>query len=76
MNSYQQLCSIIAGFTDQKIQDGNEIFQEFISQLPEPIAKNLTITATDSDDQNRLFNYGCDYLVKYFSDDFNKNSNL
>jgi len=76
MNSYQQLCRIIAGFTDQKIQDSDEIFQEFISQLPEPIAKNHSFTATDSDNQNKLFNYGCDYLVKYFSDDFNKNSNL
>jgi len=34
--------------------------------------KLYNLIHTESDDMNRFFNYGCDYLVKRFEDSFNK----
>jgi formate dehydrogenase major subunit len=34
--------------------------------------KKYALVSTDNDNINRMFNYGCDYLVKYFEDEFSK----
>jgi len=34
--------------------------------------KSYKLTYTDKDDMNRLFDYGCDNLIKRFEDSFNK----
>ncbi|MDR3665347.1 MAG: FAD-dependent oxidoreductase [Ignavibacteriaceae bacterium] len=76
-DSCEQLIAIIAAL-------GNRISYKSIPDITAAIAtglqkakinppvKKYNFTITDNDDNNRNYKYGCDYLFKYFEDDFLK----
>jgi formate dehydrogenase major subunit len=51
-----------------------DIMSERFSALPEQKEKDkkFTLAYTDEDNPSRMFNYGCDYLIKKFDDEFEK----
>jgi hypothetical protein len=63
---------------------GNRINYKNIADVTAALASNLqkieikvprkkyNFTVTDDDDNNRNYEYGCDYIVKSFEDDFLK----
>jgi len=76
LNSLEQLCNLISNFTEQKTLDSDAVFEEFLTQLPQTMIKNHIFTITANDNSSRLFDYGCDYIVKRFSDEFINNLSL
>jgi hypothetical protein len=76
-NSCDQLMDIMSGLGNKikykSIQDitsaiANEL-QKIENKVPR---KKYNFTITDDDNNNRNYEYGCDYLVKSFEDDFQK----
>ncbi|MFK5856846.1 MAG: molybdopterin-dependent oxidoreductase, partial [Bacteroidota bacterium] len=68
--SYEQLTNIIEKLgvnSNSKLED---IRMEAISFLSLVKQDKLKFVNTNADNNNRLFDYGCDYIVKYFDDDF------
>ena len=48
-----------------------DVFMEFISLLPlNKDHSKLSFPVTGKDDFNRIFDYGCDSVVKRFEEDF------
>ncbi len=70
--NYEQVLDLLAKFGDtNKNDDFIDVMMELISMLP-PAAEetNYRFSNTEKDNFNRIFDYGCDHLVKYFEDDF------
>ena len=76
LNSLEQLCNLISNFTEQKTLDSDAVFEEFLTQLPQTMIKNHIFTITNADNSNRMFDFGCDNIVKRFSDEFINNLSL
>jgi len=74
-DSIQQLISIMKGFGMNGLESREDVFAEVIHLLPqteeEVPAEKLSLSFTHDDNPNRLFNYGCDSLVKRFEEEFN-----
>ena len=74
MDSVRQLTGILKGFGLNGLNSREEVFREFISQLPKPgedhPADDLTLVCTSGDSPERVFRYGCDSLVKRFEEEF------
>ena len=71
-NSFEQLISILEKFGFKKLDNVIDVMMEAISMLPENENISYTFTITDGAKPNRIFDYGCDYLVKYVEDEFSK----
>lgn len=74
IDSIQQLISILKQFGLNGLENHEDLFPEIIRLLPQteeemPVDK-LSLFYTTEDNPNRLFNYGCDYLVKRFEEEF------
>jgi anaerobic selenocysteine-containing dehydrogenase len=74
MDSVRQLTGILKGFGLNGLNSREEVFREFVSQLPKPgedhPADDLTLVCTSGDSPERVFRYGCDSLVKRFEEEF------
>jgi formate dehydrogenase major subunit len=73
-NSYQQLIDLMKMFgITNKVNITNNITIEIASLLRENISEDvdLKLNYTKEDSDNRKFNYGCDYVVKRFEEEFN-----
>jgi formate dehydrogenase major subunit len=68
--NYQQLIELLNNFDFNGLSNPEEIRKEAISLLPENLEFEYTFEYTDKDNSNfRLFNHGCDSVVKYFDDE-------
>jgi predicted molibdopterin-dependent oxidoreductase YjgC len=79
MSNIEQLLGLLKIFGVNGQADKEDILHEIfaslkINDLPETeIAKNsMTLNFTVGDDNNRIFNFGCDSVVSYFEKDFVK----
>ncbi len=78
--NHEQLKDILAKFGDHTEQsDVTDVMMEVISILQIEKVSKYKFTFTDNDNINRIFNYGCDSLVKsfenYFDEKINKSLN-
>jgi predicted molibdopterin-dependent oxidoreductase YjgC len=72
-NSCEQLIKLNEKFGFKGLNDVVDVMMEAINMLPqEEENKKHVFRNTDNDNPNKLFEYGCDYIVKYFEDGFNK----
>ena len=74
VDSILQLVEMLKRFGLNGLKNREEVFEEIIKVLPhveeEPEAATLTLQYTLDDNQNRAFDYGCDYLVKRFEGEY------
>jgi len=69
----EQLIRLLEKFGHKGLNDVIDVMMEAISMLPQiPEKHMLTFKVTENDDQNRLFDFGCDNIVKYFDEGFRK----
>jgi formate dehydrogenase major subunit len=62
--SYEQVNDILALFDSSVSGDIHDVMMEAISLLPtHRECHKLTLTWTNQDNENRMFDYGCDYLM-------------
>jgi formate dehydrogenase major subunit len=71
--SFEQLSELLHKFGAEKLNDVDDAMMEVFSLIPDNGAGKHLFINTDSDNGNRMFNYGCDYIVKYFDDEFESN---
>ena len=71
-NSCEQLISIMEKFGFKGLLEVMDVMMEAISMLPENENTKYIFNITDGAKPNRIFDYGCDHLVKYFEDEFSK----
>lgn len=70
--TYQQLTDLLEKFGFCCLDSINDIFDEAISLLPqEVVERKYEFHSTDKDNFKRLFNYGCDNMIKQFDENFN-----
>lgn len=69
-SAIEQLLDIIAKFGYKGLSDVTDVMMEAISLLPDNDVERFEFTSTQNDNQNRIFNFGCDNLVKYTDDYF------
>ncbi|NOZ47599.1 MAG: FAD-dependent oxidoreductase [Chlorobi bacterium] len=75
-SSIQQLLELLNKFGSDKLKDIHDVKSEIASLLSISLEKeNHSFTTTDIDNYNRIFNYGCDYIVKKFNTEFNERMN-
>jgi formate dehydrogenase major subunit len=69
----KQLIKILEKFGQKELTDVVDVMMESINLLPtiEESSKHLFCLTSD-ENQNRMFEYGCDHLVKYFEESFEK----
>jgi hypothetical protein len=75
---FEQLIDLMKMFgVKNKLDITNNITIEIASLLNDIKSKEVksTLQFTESDNQNRIFNYGCDYLVKRFEEEFQTSFN-
>ncbi|TRZ76010.1 MAG: hypothetical protein D4R97_01465 [Bacteroidetes bacterium] len=71
MTNLGQLSGILKKFGFAEVPSSKDVFMEFISLLPQDKEfSKLSFHATGEDDFNRIFDYGCDAIVKRFEEDF------
>ena len=74
MDSIHQLINILKSFGLNGLAGREDVFSEIIRLLPQTDedapAEKLALIYTHDDNSNRSFNYGCDYIVKRFEEDF------
>jgi len=68
--SYEQLTNILEKFGVKCKTKLEDIRMEAISFLSLVKQDKLRFIHTKGDNNNRIFEHGCDYIVKYFDDDF------
>ncbi len=68
--SYEQLTNILKKFGVNKNTNLEDIRMEAMSFLSLVKQDKLKFVTTNEDNSNRMFNHGCDSIVKYFDDDF------
>jgi formate dehydrogenase major subunit len=74
--NYEQILELLSKFGDtNKNADYVDVMMELISMLPVADESAYQFNYTEKDNFSRIFDYGCDYLVKYFEDDFNQKFN-
>ena len=66
--SFEQLLDLHDRFGLSKLKDTSDIMEEAMSLLPFESEYNekFKFNFTNTDNGNRMFDYGCDYLMKYF----------
>lgn len=69
-SSFEQLSVLLEKFGAKKINDVEDVMMEVFNLLPDKSESKHLFINTDTDNGNRMFNYGCDNLVKYFEDEF------
>jgi predicted molibdopterin-dependent oxidoreductase YjgC len=72
MSSVEQLLGLQNAFGLDGHTSSENILKEIISLLPNPEDQQNTMNlqSTGEDDNHRLFNFGCDSVVKYFEEEF------
>ncbi|MBE0648263.1 MAG: FAD-dependent oxidoreductase [Bacteroidales bacterium] len=74
MDSIGQLIHILKQFGLNGVESREDVFSEIVQLLPqteeEMPAEKLTLAYSANDNPNRYFDYGCDYLVKRFEEEF------
>jgi len=71
MTNLEQLSGILEKFGFIAHSTSKDVFMEFISLLPQKKDHlKLSFQTTENDDSNRIFDYGCDVVVKRFEEDF------
>ena len=68
--NYQQLLDLSLKFGLNGLNSIQDVFAEFVSQLPQSLDESYTLVYNQEDSPARMFNYGCDNLMKRFDDDF------
>ncbi|GAB4330590.1 MAG: formate dehydrogenase subunit alpha [Bacteroidales bacterium] len=72
-NSYQQLDALLEAFGLKGPDTPKEIMMEAIKLLPDNGADNSFVFRLSEDRSHpRLFNYGCDYVVRNFEEEFER----
>ncbi len=72
-NSCEQLIKLNEKFGFKGLNDVIDVMMEAINMLPQEDENKIhAFRNTDDDNPNRLFEYGCDYIVKYFEEGFDK----
>ncbi|MEI8204785.1 MAG: molybdopterin-dependent oxidoreductase, partial [Bacteroidota bacterium] len=67
----QQLFAIMDEFGKDGMKDVVDVMMEAITLLPTNVENTKhNFVQTSEDNANRIFDYGCDALVKYFDDKF------
>ncbi|MBU0488888.1 MAG: FAD-dependent oxidoreductase [Bacteroidetes bacterium] len=69
--SYEQISDILVKFGGAKPEDAVDVLMEAISFLPSERNEIREFVYAESDNPARMFDYGCDYLMKYFNVFFN-----
>jgi len=72
VTSLEQLVRLLNEYGIKQEPDAKDIFQEAVSLLPVKQEMSYPLIYTAKDNDFRIFNYGCDYVVKRFEEDFNK----
>ncbi|MFB6343166.1 FAD-dependent oxidoreductase [Saccharicrinis sp. FJH62] len=76
VENYEQINGILKALNVDTPATIDEIRMELFALLPSPDSSELhKFTHTQNDNYNRLFEYGCDGLVKRFDDEFQNNLN-
>ncbi len=70
--SILQLVELLKARNIKQKADVHSILQEAHSLLPPQNAHSYVFKKPDKDDGCRIFNYGCDHIVKRFEEEFNK----
>ncbi|MEI6122697.1 MAG: FAD-dependent oxidoreductase [Bacteroidota bacterium] len=66
-----QLLNILEKFGHNGLEDVVDVMMEAITLLPQKDENNKhRFSISDEDNSNRIFDYGCDNLVKYFDEKF------
>jgi formate dehydrogenase major subunit len=74
LDNIEQLSSLLGKFGKNGYHTPKEVFMEFIRLLPsEKKEEILRLEYTGLDNSNRIFEYGCDNLVKRFEETFFQN---
>lgn len=74
MNNIDQLSGILKEFGFKNVPSAREVFLEIISLLPKSKGhQKIPFTFTVEDDLNRIFDFGCDSVVKRFEEEFEAN---
>jgi formate dehydrogenase major subunit len=68
--SIDQLTGLLNRFGLNGMHTPKDVFLEAVKLFPEEQKTALSLTYTLDDNPNRSFNYGCDYLVKRFEEEF------
>lgn len=68
--SYQQLIDLIKNLGIKQKTKLEDVTLEAMSLLAVPTDDKLKFVYTNEDNNNRIFNYGCDSINKYFEDAF------
>jgi len=67
----EQLSDLLKAEGIDQSADYHDVLNEIVSLLPEPGKESFHLfTVTNQDNQARLFEHGCDYLVKRFDSEF------
>jgi formate dehydrogenase major subunit len=69
----QQLADLLRAKGVEQNDDHHGVLSEIMSLLPsghEPVKYNFTVMAGDN--PNRMYDHGCDYIVKRFDEEFKK----
>lgn len=73
INSTMQLIKLLEKHNLIGLHDTVDVMMEAISLLPSAESNEKhNFKITEGDNNNRIFDYGCDYLVKYFEKNFDK----
>jgi predicted molibdopterin-dependent oxidoreductase YjgC len=71
-SSYRQLIKLLNKFESNGLIDVEDVMMEILSLLPDEESDSYHFTYTNEDNSNRMFNFGCDALVKTFDEDFHQ----
>ena len=75
-NNIEQLSDLLVNFGSAEYADVDDVMAEFITLLPLKLKCKHTFEYTKTDSASKLFNYGCDSVVKCFEEDFNQKMKL
>jgi predicted molibdopterin-dependent oxidoreductase YjgC len=71
-NSLQQLAGLMNEFGIKQKSKAADVMAEIVKLLPSNgSARKFSFSQTSETNNCRMFDHGCDYIVKYFDDEFN-----
>jgi predicted molibdopterin-dependent oxidoreductase YjgC len=71
-NSLQQLAGLMNEFGIKQKTKAEDVMAEIVKLLPaNGSERKFSFTQTSETNNCRMFDHGCDYIVKYFDDEFN-----
>ncbi|OFX88738.1 MAG: hypothetical protein A2W99_04525 [Bacteroidetes bacterium GWF2_33_16] len=71
--NYEQLIALLNNFTDKNHKTIDDVRKEIYKLLPEQKEKlKYSLVYTQKENLNKSFKYGCDFVVKYFDENFEK----